>query len=292
MLIANNNRTASVNRRHFLGLMISGALAAGSPCSALAGVSAPDYPMSVDREDPARDYLYKMRHYNESFVDDVVLGEKNRRILRDLVARLERLQRTVGYGNFYLLGFDDARRFARNYSRVGDFTADEETFLERLFYEDAGKYGFFGSKPLESLTADIPRREVSKIPRTGNYLYRGKPERIYKVLREQVGDDVVLTSGVRSVMKQFLLFLKKADKHDGNLSLASRSLAPPGYSFHGIGDFDVGKRGFGVANFTERFTETDVFQRLEELGYVRLRYPRNNMLGVRFEPWHIKISVL
>ena len=101
---------------------------------------------------------------------------------------------------------------------------------------------------------------------------------------------MVLTSGIRSVTKQFLLFLNKAYGSEGNLSLASRSLAPPGYSYHGIGDFDVGQTGLGPDNFTERFTTTSVYKRLNEQGYVRIRYPLDNMLGVRFEPWHIKVD--
>jgi LAS superfamily LD-carboxypeptidase LdcB len=91
-------------------------------------------------------------------------------------------------------------------------------------------------------------------------------------------------------MKQFLLFLNKAYRSRGNLSVASRSLAPPGYSFHGVGDFDVGQVGFGIANFSSRFTTTKVFKRLRDLGYIELRYPKGNLLGVRFEPWHIKVN--
>ncbi|MBW2635413.1 MAG: D-alanyl-D-alanine carboxypeptidase family protein [Deltaproteobacteria bacterium] len=71
--------------------------------------------------------------------------------------------------------------------------------------------------------------------------------------------------------------------------MASRSLAPPGYSFHGIGDFDVGSVGLGIDNFTRHFTKTDVFKKLQDLDYVRLRYTESNRLGVRFEPWHIKV---
>jgi len=96
---------------------------------------------------------------------------------------------------------------------------------------------------------------------------------------------------VRSVIKQFLLFLNKAYESEANLSLASRSLAPPGYSFHGIGDFSVGQFGLGADNFTERFTTTPVYKRLNEQGYVRIRYPLDNLLGVRFEPWHIKVDL-
>jgi hypothetical protein len=34
-----------------------------------------------------------------------------------------------------------------------------------------------------------------------------------------------------------------------------------------------------------------VYKRLSELGYLKLRYPEDNTLGVRYEPWHIKISI-
>jgi LAS superfamily LD-carboxypeptidase LdcB len=111
-------------------------------------------------------------------------------------------------------------------------------------------------------------------------------------MKKDVGNRLVLTSGVRSIVKQTLLFLNKAEKHRGNLSLASRSLAPPGFSYHGIGDFDVGQIGYGIANFTERFATTDVFNRLQKLEYVKLRYSSENHLGVRFEPWHIHVASL
>jgi LAS superfamily LD-carboxypeptidase LdcB len=104
-----------------------------------------------------------------------------------------------------------------------------------------------------------------------------------------MGKSIVLTSGVRGVVKQMYLFLAKAVRSDGNLSMASRSLAPPGHSFHGNGDFDVGKVGYGYRNFTEDFAKTAEFKRLEELGYIRIRYHEKNPFGVRFEPWHIKV---
>ena len=54
--------------------------------------------------------------------------------------------------------------------------------------------------------------------------------------------------------------------------------------------FDVGQKGYGKLNFTGTFTETEVYKRLSELGYLQLRYPADNQLGVRYEPWHIKIN--
>ena len=114
--------------------------------------------------------------------------------------------------------------------------------------------------------------------------------KLYTKIKNEIGDNLVLTSGVRSVVKQMHLFLSKASKYEGNLSLASRSLAPPGYSFHGIGDFDVGHIKLGARNFTDAFAETDEFKKLIDLGYIDIRYPKDNKLGVRFEPWHIKVA--
>ena len=161
--------------------------------------------------------------------------------------------------------------------------------MESIFYEEGQRYGFLGQKPMKKITERIKKADMNKIPGSGNYLYKGKPYETYMAIRRELGEQVVMTSGVRGVMKQFLLFLNKAYSKNGNLSLASRSLAPPGYSFHGNGDFDVGQAGFGSLNFTERFKETAVFKRLSDLGYLRLRYPKDNLLGVRYEPWHIKV---
>lgn len=236
-------------------------------------------------------YLHKVRYFNEDHPDDVFLKEEQLNLLLSSVKRFNRIQKLVGFGNFYLVDFDQAVYIARTQTEVGSFSVEEVNFLEQLFYASASEYGFYGEKPLRNLTDRVPMQEVVKMSGTGNYLFRGQPELLYHRIRKELGDQVVLTSGVRSVIKQFLLFLTKVADSHGNLSRASRSLAPPGYSFHGVSDFDVGQVGFGSYNFTERFISTPVFKRLRELGYLRLRYPRDNFLGVRFEPWHIKVTV-
>lgn len=161
--------------------------------------------------------------------------------------------------------------------------------MEQLFYADASSYGFHGTKPLGDLSATIERRALSRQRGSSQYLFKGEAQQAYQKIKQTLGDELVLTSGVRGVVKQMHLFVNKAVVFDGNLSLASRSLAPPGYSFHGIGDFDVGKRGWGARNFTAEFASTDVFKRLQDLGFITMRYPRHNPLGVRYEPWHIKV---
>ena len=85
------------------------------------------------------------------------------------------------------------------------------------------------------------------------------------------------------------MFVDKLYSKKANLSLTSRSIAPPAFTYDSIGDFDIGKKGFGYANFTARFALTDEFREMKKLKYIDMRYTVNNKDGVRYEPWHIKI---
>lgn len=306
-----------MNRRQFLALSLGGAFSlmctarsyaatAKAGKNSLRNPAAPTGDMEPDlapvpheehNQDPlpddastaVRDYLYKMRNFDEVHPTDIILSPEQFALLCGLVDRLGRLQRHIGHGFFYILSMDEALRYARRPS-IGAFTRQELDFIESVFHADAAAYGFLGKKPLTSLTSSIPSREVFKVPGMGNYVYRGAPLSTWETIRKIMGDQVVLTSGVRGIVKQLHLFLAKAQSSNGNLSLASRSLAPPGYSFHGVGDFDVGQRGYGIRNFTSDFTQCEVFRELEERGFITLRYPRDNFLGVRFEPWHVKVA--
>lgn len=242
-----------------------------------------------DRSSPIKDRLLKKRLFDKVYDNDIFLDKNRLPLLGASLGRLKKIQAIVGYGNFCLLNFDDAIKIGKSYSAIGAFSREELDFLEMIFYSRVNEYGFMGEKPIKTITGKIVKKAVKKIPYTGNYLYRGKPMEMYHAIQKDIGNDVILTSGVRSVMKQFLLFLSKAEESSGNLSMASRSLAPPGYSFHGVGDFDVGKKGYGIHNFTEQFTQTDVYKKLKTLGYMKFRYERDNDLGVRFEPWHIEV---
>lgn len=236
-----------------------------------------------------KDNLQKIRDFDKTYIDDIFLNEAQFSLLKATSARLLRVQRLVGYANFSLLGLDDAIKYARYYSRVGKFPKQELDFIESVFFEDASHYGFLGNKVITELTARIPSRDALKMRGTGHYIFKGEPLKMYHKIKQDVGPSIVLTSGIRGVVKQIYLFLAKARKTDGNMSKASRSLAPPGHSYHGVGDFDVGKIGFGSSNFTEAFSSTEEYKRLRELGYVLIRYSETNPFGVRFEPWHIKV---
>jgi len=241
-------------------------------------------------ETPSRfSYLSKMRNYESPHEKDLYLPKAQYPVLISTFKRLSRVQQLVGHGNFNVLGFDEMQQIGRRYSAVGRFSRQENDFFESLFLANAKDYGFLGEKVTTDLTSLISRKNTKKIGKTGHFLYRGSSEALYKKLKADVGETITLTSGIRSVVKQTHLFIAKTIQSEGNLSKASRSLAPPGHSYHGVGDFDVGKVGYGSKNFTEAFSSTDEFKKLVDLGYVSIRYPRNNMLGVRYEPWHIKV---
>lgn len=240
-------------------------------------------------DDNIKDYLTKIRAPNKPHKDDILLPAEQTELFHSVIERLQRILRMVGDGNFCVMGFDEARKCGKISPQVGEFTKEEMAFIESIYYRDACDYGFFGKKQMVDLFQDIKKSDIYKVPRTGNFLYRGESLTKYELVKENLGENLILTSGIRGVVKQFYLFLYKAYRFQGNLSLASRSLAPPGYSYHATGDFDVGQKGLGGANFSEGFIKTSIYKQLKSQGYVEYRYGRDNLLGVRFEPWHIKL---
>ncbi|RXJ85646.1 D-alanyl-D-alanine carboxypeptidase family protein [Arcobacter sp. CECT 8985] len=203
--------------------------------------------------------------------------------------KLRQVQRYVGYGNFNIISFDYMLKTAKYASKIEQFSKEEIDFMEKTFYINPSQYGFYGKKVSTKITDAINKKDVVKIPRTGHYLFKGKPEKTYYEMKKDIGDTMVLTSGVRSVVKQMKLYLDKVYRTEGNITKASKSLAPPAYTYHSNGDFDVGKKGFGYNNFTSRFALTEEFYQMKKLKYIEMRYTINNKDGVRYEPWHIKV---
>ncbi len=218
------------------------------------------------------------------FLDSTYLLE-----FKSVREKLKSIQNHIGYGNFNIISFDEMLNIARYSKNIKKFTKKEIEFLESIFYYNPTSHGFYGEKISQNITDVINKKEVLKIPGTGHYLFKGEPLDIYNRLTDDIGNSLVLTSGIRSIVKQSKLFLDKIHSVDGNLSLASKSLAPPAYTYHSIADFDVGKKGFGYANFTSRFALTQEFLKMRKLAYVDMRYTLNNKDGVRYEPWHVKV---
>ena len=221
--------------------------------------------------------------------NDVYLTHEEFKTLLDVDRRLKRVKKHVGFAHFNLISFDKVLFFARNYSHIGAFTKEEIAFIEKLFYEDPNKYGFFGVKTCMNITHEINTKDVEKIPHTGHYLFKGKSKEDYKRIISDVGDTLTLTSGIRNVVKQLSLYINKIKGCKGNMTKATIQLAPPAYSYHTISDFDVGRKDWGYKNFTADFATTAEFRRMKKLPYIGMRYTRNNKDGVRFEPWHVEV---
>ena len=280
-----------MDRRAFLKYAGSVLICKSIPGAALAGnQTTAGRSQELSQEAGSRPTTDNRDGFSRNDHGNVVLTPDDYRLLCTLTRRLERLQLSAGHGNFALMDFDAALNHVRYDANVGCFTSAEVEFMEKIFHQDARSYGFMGAKPLQRMTDSVQKKQIEKVPGTGNYLFNGRPYETYRKMCADVGQELILTSGIRGIIKQFYLFFRKAVSTKGNLSTASWSLAPPGYSYHGISDFDVGSVRLGSDNFTRLFTRTSVFKKLQGLDYVHLRYTERNNLGVRFEPWHIKIT--
>ena len=223
-----------------------------------------------------------------SFAKEVVPKSYEQLMVDAVDDRLSKVMGVVGFGNFNVISFDEVLQIARNFSAVGEFSKAELNFIEELFYKDPREFGFYGLRTCNDLTQPIFEKDVYKVPRTGHYIFKDYLP-LYNRLVQDVGDTLILTSGVRSVPKQLSLFLSRVKRSGYDFYDASYSLAPPGYSYHSVGDFDVGKVGFGWGNFSSRFAQTQEFKRLKQLPYVDIRYFEGNKDGVRYEPWHVQV---
>ncbi len=224
-------------------------------------------------------------------LDEVDVGSRvvsGNKIVASILRKLTIVQSQVGYVQFNILSFDDLLKTASRCKST--ITPTEVSFIESIFYGDPRKYGFYGERTVPQLSLVTPKKDVVYMDKTGHFLMKGAATEKFAQIKRLVGNDLILTSGVRAPVKQLYLFLKKMDNSKGDLRLTSSSIAPPGFTFHSVGDFDIGKVGYGQFNFTEKFQDTDVFKKLYDGGYICIRYTSNNPYGVRYEPWHIKVT--
>jgi len=225
----------SMKRRYLLKALGLGCIGFGIAPEILAKTIKGSYAFAIEStDDELKDYLHKIQNFNNPHEDDMLVDSNLYNTFESTVMRLRRLQQLVGHGNFHILSFTDGLSLARNYSKVGKFTKPELKFMEIIFYEEGQRYGFGGQKPLKEITDRVKKNDVVKIPHSGNYLYKERSIEIYERIKKELGEQVVLTSGIRGVMKQFLLFLNKTYKSNSNLSLASLSLLAK----KGSGSFD------------------------------------------------------
>ena len=103
------------------------------------------------------------------------------------------------------------------------------------------------------------------------------------------GVSIIPISGFRSISQQEKLFDRQIQRQ-GSESAAARLSAPPGYSEHHTGyAMDVGDAAQPNTDVQHEFENTAAYRWLmanaKRFGF-ELSYPRNNVQGVSFEPWH------
>jgi D-alanyl-D-alanine carboxypeptidase len=205
--------------------------------------------------------------------------------LRALARRLEAVQGVIGHGRFNLVSFDDVRAAAPR-TAAGALTAAETAEFEALLALDARRIGFLGKRVVTQLSYRLPANLVD-VGR-GQHVF-AEANALFVRARAAVGEQLIVTSGARGIPKQMLVFIGSALRA-GLVARRVHSVAPPGYSYHAVGDIDVGDRRLGGTNFTEAFAQSETYRKLAALPYIRFRYPPGNPFGVQFEPWHLEVA--
>jgi len=100
-----------MRRRDFIKAVSAGVvLGAVDPLSVVSAAQLFQHSRRFSRSDfdgSIKDYIHKMQNFDQPHPGDIILGKEFLPLLHTCVARLKRLQRTVGHGNFHLLSFDD-----------------------------------------------------------------------------------------------------------------------------------------------------------------------------------------
>jgi len=200
-----------MNRRTFFKSLVLVSVCKWLPGMALAGTPANPLPQrSTDKGTGVPHATACQGDFTTDHHGNVVLAEGDYRLLCVLNRRLARLQVSAGHGNFALMDFDTALTHARYDAQIGCFTSAEIAFMEKIFHQDARLYGFKGGKPLKQITASVHQRKLVKVPKTGNFLFTGRSLETYRRMSGDVGHELILTSGIRGIPKQFYLFFRKA----------------------------------------------------------------------------------
>jgi D-alanyl-D-alanine carboxypeptidase len=122
-----------MRRRTFLKILALGMAGAGiSPAVLARSVPTGNSPGENNIDDHIKDYLHKMKNFNDPHKDDSQIDEAEYKIFESVTLRLMRLEKIAGHGNFQILGFEEGLSIAANYSSVGKFSEVELKFMEPI----------------------------------------------------------------------------------------------------------------------------------------------------------------
>jgi len=184
---------------------------------------------------------------------------------------------------------------------------EEISLCKRFLNIDPKKYGFkgvfFGIKPVpKNLIAikEQKHKEKNEIKTIGvQYV----PEEVYKKYTElnkelykDLNKKLLIDSCYRSSAYQLIIFIYYLKFHKWNFKKVIGRVALPGYSEHGdvnsAIDF-ITKDGRPSDDDPLDFINTEeykwLFKNAKKFGFY-MSYPKNNKIGVTFEPWHWRLK--
>ena len=141
---------------------------------------------------------------------------------------------------------------------------------------------------------EVPRQRLVNM---GNYYNRteflhqeaGDAFKRMKADAKVQGVQLVLISGFRSIPDQTKLFQKQIQKR-GSKEAASKLSAPPGHSEHHTGyALDIGDGKQPSLDLKFQFESSQAYSWLTNNAHrygFELSFPKDNIQGVSFEPWH------
>ncbi len=140
---------------------------------------------------------------------------------------------------------------------------------------------------------EAPLEELRPITADGRIKLRAKAAEKYNQMvadaRSQ-GIILVAISGFRAVSEQEYLFFEVKEQRNQIASQRAEVSAPPGYSEHHTGyAVDIGDGNNPDSNLQESFENTPAYDWLDRNAprySFELSFPRDNVQGISYEPWH------
>ncbi|MBE9223824.1 M15 family metallopeptidase, partial [Cyanobacterium stanieri LEGE 03274] len=140
---------------------------------------------------------------------------------------------------------------------------------------------------------EAPPSELTPITADGRIRLRKKAaERFNAMVRDARSQGIILVpiSGFRSIAEQEYLFFEVKEQRNQDARKRAEVSAPPGRSEHHTGyAVDIGDGNNSSTNLQESFENTPAYQWLEANASsysFELSFPRNNLQGISYEPWH------
>ena len=140
---------------------------------------------------------------------------------------------------------------------------------------------------------EAPEKELESVSADGGIKLRTPAARAYTTMvaaAQADGVSIAVLSGFRSIKEQEGVFFEVKQERSQSVTDRANVSAPPGHSEHHTGyAIDIGDGNVPATNLSPEFENTAAFKWLETNATkynFELSFPKNNIQGVTYEPWH------